>query len=295
MESNDQIKPTPQVPRPGQYRNVETYAGDMARVIEGDSGGLIKKIIHGEEQHEEEKRNLSPESKKNKIFMFTSVILIAAACVVLSFFLFKNQNNTVTIAPQFTPLIFTDKSAMLEVADMNKEEVAAAVAKEVQNTEVKKGGLEGIYLTEGEKIIGLRRFLKISGSNFVLPENISGSVVVGDNFLMGAVNGESKNFFILLKVRSTADVFNALRTWEGKIFADLHNFFGISITPDTNYLFTKEFQDGVVENKNARILYDNTNNIVLMYIFADDNSVVITNNLETASEVMLRIVGARDK
>ena len=48
---------------------VETYADDMAKVLESDTGGLVKKIIHGEEEHEAEKRNFSPESQRNKIFM----------------------------------------------------------------------------------------------------------------------------------------------------------------------------------------------------------------------------------
>ena len=46
---------------------VETYAEDMAKVIEDDKSGLVKKIIHGAEEHEIEKINLSPESKKNKL------------------------------------------------------------------------------------------------------------------------------------------------------------------------------------------------------------------------------------
>ena len=49
----------------GKSRVIETYAEDMAQVLENDKGGLIKKIIHEEEEHEAEKRNLSPQSKKN--------------------------------------------------------------------------------------------------------------------------------------------------------------------------------------------------------------------------------------
>ena len=47
----------------------QTYAQDMAKVIEDDKGGLIKKIIHGEEERESQKRNMSPESKKNRFFI----------------------------------------------------------------------------------------------------------------------------------------------------------------------------------------------------------------------------------
>src|SRR3989338_5325498 len=65
---------------------VETYAEDMARVIKDDHEGLVKKIIHEQELKDLEKKNFSPESKKNKIYMLTSLAFLFAALTVLSFF-----------------------------------------------------------------------------------------------------------------------------------------------------------------------------------------------------------------
>ena len=52
-----------------EHQFVQTYAEDMAKVIKSEKGGLIKKIIHGEEQHELERKNMSPALRKNKIFL----------------------------------------------------------------------------------------------------------------------------------------------------------------------------------------------------------------------------------
>jgi len=57
-----------------QNKIVETYAGDMAEVMRAIRDDLVKKIIHGEEEHEEERKNLSPESKTNRIFMFIGIL-----------------------------------------------------------------------------------------------------------------------------------------------------------------------------------------------------------------------------
>jgi len=70
-------------------KNVETFTDDMVRALEGNKEGLIKKIIHEEEEHEALKENLSPESKKNKLFMLISVFLIFLAVTILIFFFFK--------------------------------------------------------------------------------------------------------------------------------------------------------------------------------------------------------------
>jgi len=275
-----------------QNKIVQTYAQDMAKVIENDKSGLVKKIIHKEQEHEIEKSNASPESKKNKFFMLIGLLFISIGLATLFFFFLKKNTNTVPVEQQFVPIIFNDQSAFLEIAAFNKDQIAQTVLNEVSNTKVKTGGVEGIYLTENKKIIGLRRFIALIKSSFLPSDN---TLFVNDNFLLGVVNSETKDFFIILKGRSTADIFDSLSAWENKMFLDLRGFFGVDISSTTNYLLTKNFEDGIVENKNARILYDNNNKIVMMYILADDNSIIITNTQNAAEEIMLRLASSRVK
>lgn len=275
---------------------VETYAEDMATILGDDTEGLVKKIIHGEEEQEQEKKNLSPQSKKNKLFMLISLVLLVLALAILSFFLLKKNNSTVSVEKQFTPIIFNDQSVYLEIYGLKKEAIAQNVSTEVANAKVKAGGLEGIYLTENKQMIGLRRFISLIKASFTPGE----ALLVSDNFLIGGVNTQvnsdlTHNFFILLKVRSSADIFYSIRNWENRMFFDLHGFLGIDIGTDTNYLLKQNFEDGIIENKNARILYDNNHGIALMYIFADDNSVIITNSQGAAHEIILRLAGSKTK
>ncbi len=290
MQQNNEIVPA----KSGAHNKiVETYAEDMAKVIENDqSGGLIKKIIHGEEEHEKEKRNLSPQSKKNKFFMLVGLLLFALGAATLIYFINSREVPTVPVEDQFIPLIFTDKSIFIEVKDLNKEKITQSVRTAVVSNDVKQGGVEGIYLTFDKKMIGLRQFISLLKANFV-PGEI---VFVSDNFLVGAVNeNNNKDFFMLIKVRTTADVFDSMRLWESKMFSDLHGFFGVELSAETKYLLTKEFENSIIENKNARILYDKDNKIVMMYILADDNSVIITNTENATHELMLRLASSQIK
>ena len=293
MEKDSEIPALPPVSGAGGKHNIaQTYAEDMAKVIEDDKGGLIKKIIHGEEEREARKRNMSPESKKNRLFMLVSLLLVLMGLATLFFFFFKKDNSTVLTESQFAPIIFNDKSAFFEVKGFNKDEITQTVLNEINTTQVKTGGIEGIYLTINKQILGLREFIILIKSNFIPGDN---TFFINNNFLLGVVNAETKDFFILLKVRSTVDIFDAVRAWEGKMFSDLHGFFGVSISPETQYLLTKEFQDGIVQNKNVRILYDNENKIIMMYIFADDTSVIITNTENATQEIMLRLASSQIK
>jgi hypothetical protein len=277
---------------------VETYSGDMAEVLASDTGGLVKKVIRGEEESQAEKINSSPLSGRNRFFLLAGSALLLIGVGTLGYFLLQNKNNTVPVEEHFTPLIFTDQSAFLEVGGFEKDAVAQTVRNEINTTKVKAGGLEGIYLTENKQnIVGLRRLIALIEGSF-LPGNDTN--LVSDNFLMGAANnstptGATPGFFMLIKTRSTADIFDSLRAWEPKILNDLHGFLGIHLDSDTHYLLTKDFEDGVVQNKNARILKDKDGKLVVMYIFADDNSVIITDSETAADEVMLRLSAAQSK
>ncbi|MFA5827175.1 MAG: hypothetical protein WC839_01590 [Candidatus Paceibacterota bacterium] len=105
----------------------------------------------------------------------------------------------------------------------------------------------------------------------------------------------SLDFFILLKVKSLAEVFPTMVSWESKMFYDLKGFFNINLTPETEYLLTKEWVDDIVVNKNARVLYDDNGKVVLMYVYADDNSVIITNAGNAVREVVLRLNSSKVK
>lgn len=269
---------------------VQTYAEDMVHVLEDDKGGLIKKIIQGEEQSEKEKRNLSPQSKKNKIFLFLGFAMILISFGILIFFFLKKEPAIVPIRQQIAPIIFTDKNSIIEVSDLTKDEIAKKVHGEVQKNTVKIGGIESIYMTLYKAPVDFKKFIEIIEGNFATEDQTA----INNNFLMGVMkNGDIKNpqndFFMILKVRSIPDVFTSMRTWENKMFADLHGFFGIDFSPTSKYLITKSFQNGIVENKNARILYDTENKIVMMYVFVDDNSIVITDSENTVREIMLRL------
>jgi hypothetical protein len=280
-------------------RSVETYTEDMVKAIESDKGGLIKKIIHEEEQHESQKKDLSPGSKKNRLFLFISFLLMFLALAMLMFLLFFTNNiTTVPVVAPMTSIIFADKTDFKAIDGLTKDKIEQTVLNQVNNTETKVGGIDGIYLTENKKVVGFKEFIGLLKGNLT-PSQLG---LFSDNFLLGAyvsgikqISPSAGDFFILLKVRSFSDLFPVMQNWENKMLNDLGGFLGINISPDTNYLFTKNFEDGIIMNKNARILKDNNGNIVLMYVYIDDSSIIITNSELATKEVMLRLASSQIK
>ena len=280
-------------------KNVETYTDDMVKAIESDKGGLIKKIIHEEEEHEAQKKNLSPSSKRNKLFMLISFLLIFLGFVILIFFVIINDKiNIVSTTPQATSIIFTDNTHFKIIDGFTKDKIVETVFNQVNNSKIKTGGVEGIYLTENNKVIGFKRFNTLIKSNLTT-EQIN---LISDNFLLGdfksglnSISPNTGDLFMLLRVRSFSDIFPVMQSWENKMLYNLGGFFGVNITPDTNYLFTKNWQDSIVQNKNARVLYDNNDQVVLMYVFINDSYIVVTDSDLAAREVILRLASSQIK
>ena len=286
MPPNEKEKIIPKTITP---KKVETYAEDMAQVIGDNREGLIKKIILQEEENEIEKKNLSPQSRQNKFYIILGTILILATITVIILSALKKENETVLVEKQFTPIIFNDKSVFIEVDDLSKDKIVEAIYQAVNGSTLGASEVEGIYLRENKNIIGLKRFIELTNNTFVLPE-VGDQALVSDNFMLGSVN---KEFFILIKTRSMTDIFDSMRQWENKMFSDLYGYFGIELSSATEYLLTKNFEDGIIENKNARILYederDGIRSISMMYVFANNTSLVITQSPLTAREVILRL------
>ncbi len=280
-------------------KNIETYTGDMAKVLKENKDGLIKRVINEEEEHEAEKKNLSPKSKKNQTLIVVSLSLIIIAFIALvSVAFLHNEVNRLFVATPSSSLIFTDSTDFKPIDGLTSAQVANTFRNQAENVKVKIGGIDGIYLTENNKVVGFKRFNALIESSF----DLSKADIVNDNFLLGSyLNGLkggspfAGNPFILLQVKSFFDAFPVMRAWERKMLYDLHGFFGMDITLENNYLFTKNFEDGILANKNARVLKDNGGNIILAYVFVDNTYVVIANSESVINEVSLRINGSQIK
>lgn len=275
-------------------QKVETYADDMAKAIESGQGNVIRSIIKEQEEKENQTQGLSIEGKKNKVYIISGILLVFLTFFIfVAIFVFRDKVLTSTVAPQFVPMIFLDKTHVIDATGLSKDNLVKAVVGQVNVSAIQTGEVEGIYLTNNKKAVGFREFNTFIRGNIPLDK----ITFLSDNFLIGLNSNTNttteKNLFFLLQDRSMSDIFGAMKGWENKMFFDLHGFFGIEINANTNYLMTKDFEDGIIQNKNARILKNNDGNIVLAYIFVNDTSILITNSEATSKEIITRLANSQ--
>ena len=268
---------------------LHTLSGDMLGVLQENQDGLVKKIIHEQETREERRKNYSAGSKKNQLYMFLSFVFLVGAFVAVFLVLTRDQLGSVEVAPRWQPRIFTDSSVLVEADGLKKDDISNAVYQEVVTSPIPRGEVEGIYLVEENNLMNFPRLVEATKAS--VPDNRID--IFGRNFMMGSFTNTNKSLFILLDVRSFQDAFPVMRFWEEKMFLDLHGFFGYKISASTEELLTKDFEDQVVQNKNARVLYDAQGNIVMMYVFVDEGSVVIASKEEAVKEVIARLAASQ--
>ncbi len=285
----ENLEPTTE---PIKIPKVKTYADDMVGVIQDGGEGLVKKIMEEQAQQEHIKRTMTVQSRKNVMYMILAILIVLLAIAgVVALVIYQKNNETVEVAPRVTPVLFTDKTELIEIEGFSKRDISSSVRNLVRNTTLELGRIRDISLTENGQAVTLERFLKLTEGSFPvartdLVRNFFIGVLGRDVGVEEAKGGE---LFFLLKVISFNDVFVTMRFWEKKMFGDLYDFFGIDITPENSYLLTKDFEDGIVENKNARVLYDNNRNIVFSYVFIDDKTIVISTSPAPVREVILRL------
>jgi len=280
------------------FSGLKTFSQDFADAIEKNQGVTIKDLIAEQEEKETEDKEFSPESKKNKTFILVGIILFLVAIGAVIFVVLKQSNFFAKdIQLNNTPIIFVENNEFLDISGLNQDQIKEKVFNFSKNASFKSGGILSFYLTQNSKVIGFKQLMQLINADY--PANISN--VISESFLIGLVDTRDTqivspvggDMFMLLRTTSFVDVFELMRLWENKLFANLSSFWGFKLNADNVYLLTKDFEDGFANNKNARILTDKEGNIVFMYIFVDENNLIITNSLKSLNEVMNRLSAGR--
>lgn len=267
---------------------VHTLSDDMTDVLGENQGGVVRQIIKEQEEREAYAERMSPGSEQNRVFVIMSALLLLFSLAGLLYIVFTRQASTVSVDKQFRPVIYVDRTGFVPTDGKKKQEILSSLTNALNSSAVRRGSVEGYFLTRGEHVLGFGEFAD------ALLENLPGGALkyIDDEFLVGQLRMGDPEPFVLLGVRSFQDIFPIMRDWEQKMFLDFHDMFGIEVGPSTSYLINKDFEDGISSNKNARILYASDGSIALMYVFADEEHVVITQSHEATTEVIRRLSGA---
>ncbi len=282
---------------------IETYAGDMAQAIGADEGAAIKQVLAEEKKREIEEAATSPRSPQNKLYIMVGIGLVIAALIfIIISVVHSSKPQTVPVTPTQThAVIYTETNKEINITNLSKEKIAAAILKEKTTAAIAPETVENIFFTktigESAQVLSTAKFFE-SIESTISPALLRS---LGSNFMLGVYNLEDarnsvkttqnpdKHFFIILPVTSRDSAVYGIGTWETTMLDDLFLLWGIDVSGTHAALFHTEWKDEIVKNLNARTLRDTDGSIILLYTFTNDGSVIITDNADTLEEILNRL------
>lgn len=280
------VQPAPPAINPS-IKTLRTYAGDMAEAVREQQGSVIKVAIAEEKKRQQEHEALSPTSKVNLILLVSGIGFVLVAALVV-WYLETHRHLGPTVEPTTTNETTVLPADQLKTLSATTKEELYRIFQDAGKTEAPEGAITLFTVTNpasnttlsGQDILN---FLE-AGVSASFTRSITGPASIGF-----ATHAKTNVPFLLLKINSYDSALIGMLGWERKLLDDLYQLFGISITTDRNYLFESKFQDTIIQNRDARILKDKEGKTVLVYIYLNTSSILLTTDETIIPDILARL------
>ncbi|NQV88299.1 MAG: hypothetical protein HQ402_01945 [Parcubacteria group bacterium] len=297
-------------------KRLRTYEGDIAETIRKQNESVAS--INIAEQKRKEVSQVETEDSgpsyyiKNTVITIVSILLIVGGIGAIGIFYYlKSTNTPPPIINPVKTIISADTIVEIDASDLTKQKIIDSVKNAQINGESGSITYVSFSNTSGETKtpIETEKFFTI------LQTKAPGALVRSFNkeFMLGISSDENRSPFLLIKLDSFDNTFAGMLGWEKTAGEDLRSIFlneklipqitttefasstGTSTATTTLIPIDLEqsWGDLIVQNKDTRILRDLDSNIVLIYSFLDEQTLLITTNEKTFIEILNRFVTSK--
>ncbi len=201
---------------------------------------------------------------------------------------------------EISTLVFAEKSIDLPVKKLYGNDFQTEIINKKNNTPIPADSITNLQLKIGEsenEDLTTSELLSRIGAH--APKSLSRSF--GDKYMLGFYKKNRPEVFLILKPTFFENAFADMLMWEEYMARDLSPLF---VSPSSKIPIIKNkdiapqilqstFQDKIIENKDARVLYDNLGEIILLYSFVNKQTLIITTSKEALIEIFGRMSAKR--
>ncbi|HEY0907759.1 MAG TPA: hypothetical protein VGE35_00210 [Candidatus Paceibacterota bacterium] len=114
------------------------------------------------------------------------------------------------------------------------------------------------------------------------------------NYMIGTYTYDTLSPFFIIKNTFFQNAFSGMLEWEKGMRRDLLPLTQIAHETETSVTAaSSQFEDAIVSNIDARVLKDSSGKTVLIYAFADKNTIVVTTGESTLKYILERLLTVR--
>ncbi|MCR4330493.1 MAG: hypothetical protein NUV49_01270 [Patescibacteria group bacterium] len=296
---------TPVMPREGEeegdteVKTIRTYQSDVAEALKKQKTSVIQMVLAEHKRKETNVEELSPTSKKNLPVLLVSALFIVLSVLLIGgagfYFLSKNKSaENPTQENKVSSIVLAEEKKGIDITGLSRDRIIDEVHKEMNASNLRLDSVLNIYFAERInpslplsqtntlRLVSTERFFSALESK--IPNALSRSLE--SPFMLGVHAFNGNEAFLILKTNFFENAFAGMLKWEEFMARELLPLFA---SPAGKEVYDRNFQDFVLKNKDLRVLYSETGEIVLLYSFYDNNTIVISTSPDTLDEVTSRL------
>lgn len=284
---------------------LRTYKDDIAQAIQANHLSSINiAIAENEKMHNKidrgaEIENLGKDYKKSKILFIISFILVI---IGIGFFLFSYFGKTTEIerlpGQNSVPntIMSADYRDELSINNVIKDRFVSALSSKINDIQIPVNNIYSTYITSStgteKRLITTEEFINFT--NLRVPDILKRTL--SPDFMVGMFSFGQDLPFVIFKTSSFENAYAGMLDWEKNLEKDFYLLFRLnsnysekdlvtSLTPSATHLF----EDGVVVNRDVRIIREGGEKIILLYGILNKDTIVITVNDVVFKELINRL------
>ncbi|MBU6431219.1 MAG: hypothetical protein KGJ58_00445 [Patescibacteria group bacterium] len=297
---------------------VRTYKSDTEEAIRIEHASSLSIALAEQKKKQEYQliedadRETNPAAalSSRKIFIFIISMLFVLAGI--GAFNLNYIKEKVKPAPQDQPqiksLITADSNKEINLDEIGGNDLNSLLSDSLKLAGAAENSIRNIYITENNKsagkeklpnkVISSKKFMSLINSR--MPDSLLRSLKT--EYMLGVHYSNGNHPFIILKTDSYENAFAGMLLWEKNMRADLSGLFSLNgesssgeatATAPHVSAGNKDFEDVLVKNKDARVLKNSDDNVILIYSLFDKETVIIAANTDTLAELFDRIIRSR--
>lgn len=286
----------------GELKNVRTYMTDMADTVRANEISVIKVALAEQDKKNNEEIYKEIEGTPvKKFFWFIGGLILILGAIYGVYFIIQQKAKD-NIPPQIIKeesLISYDEITSVELNDSQNLENQITNYLDQKSSSVKNDSIKYFSIT---KDVGGVKNKIISSDIFSLFEFTAPSSLVrslDDSYMMGTYSKESgsdpnstnisQKLFLIFKTKDYERSYVGMLDWEKTMASDMLYLFKLNTKENKLDLNKRQWKDIIINNKDARILINESNQPILYYLFVDKNNLIITTNTDTIKEIVNRL------
>jgi len=287
---------------------IRTYHSDVAETIRDRKLSLTGIVVAEQARRADSSTGTETEEEpfswKRLLLSFGSGLFVAGsiALVIFLYITYKEQ-------PKQTPtpimsLVLANEQITIDATNLTRGDFLSLLDEAVESTKIKTGEIINISLVAGTE----QKKLNAPELLALLQTSVDEALLrsIENSFMLGIYTTDAPQVFLILKTTFFENAFAGMLRWENSIATELPFLvrevklqiptFATSSPTSTVALTvptTNNFEDIVVDNKDARGRLAPDGKYDIVYSFVDPGTIIITNNIETLRAVLDRFVVSR--